>query len=136
MYCFIDRKFRSFRQTVCIALLARYPDPKHPDPGEYLYCNLDFQPIRLRWYYKLGNFRENFIFANSVKRHICHGKKSRLGHNLNTSVNDRVICHFTRVNFHETSQLRSFCENKTLEKISEFTVFDYGVDRVKTMHLE
>ena len=29
---------------------------------------------------KFGNFRENFIFANSVKRHICVVENSRLGH--------------------------------------------------------
>ena len=40
---------------------------------------------------KFGNFRENFIFANSVKRHICDVKKSQLGHDLPTSVNDRAI---------------------------------------------
>ena len=27
-------------------------------------------------YCKFGNFRENFIFANSVKRHICDVKNS------------------------------------------------------------
>ena len=26
------------------------------------------------WYCKSGNIRENFIFANSVKRHICDAK--------------------------------------------------------------
>ena len=31
------------------------------------------------------------IFANSVKRHICHVKSSRLGPDLPTSVKDRVI---------------------------------------------
>ena len=29
-------------------------------------------------YCEFGNFRENFIFANRVKRHICHGKNLRL----------------------------------------------------------
>ena len=38
-----------------------------------------------------GNFCGHFIFANSVKRHICDVKNSRLGHDLPTSVNDRVI---------------------------------------------
>ena len=45
-------------------------------------------------YCKFGNFRENFIFANSVKRHICDVKLSRLGHDLLISVNDRVISPF------------------------------------------
>ena len=30
-------------------------------------------------YCKFGNFRENFIFANSVKRHICDVKNCDLG---------------------------------------------------------
>ena len=42
-------------------------------------------------YCKSGNFRENIIFANSGKRHICDVKNSRLGHGLPISVNDRVI---------------------------------------------
>ena len=37
-------------------------------------------------YCKFGNFRENFIFANSIKRRICD--------NLPTSVNHRVISPF------------------------------------------
>ena len=45
-------------------------------------------------YYKHRIFRENFIFANSVKRHICGVKNSRQGHNLSISVNDRVISAF------------------------------------------
>ena len=42
-------------------------------------------------YCKFGNFRENLIFAKSVKRHICDVKKSQTGHDLPISVNDRVI---------------------------------------------
>ena len=44
-------------------------------------------------YCKFGNIRENFIFANSVKRHICD-VKMRLEHDLPRSVNDRVVCVF------------------------------------------
>ena len=42
-------------------------------------------------YCKVGNFDENFIFENSVKRHICDIKNSQQGHDLPTSVNDRLI---------------------------------------------
>ena len=42
-------------------------------------------------YCKSGNFRETFIFANGVKRHICEAENSRLGHDLHISVNDKVI---------------------------------------------
>ena len=43
---------------------------------------------------KFGNFRENFIFANSVERHICDVENSRPGHDLPISVKDRVISAF------------------------------------------
>ena len=42
-------------------------------------------------YCKSGNFRDNFIFANRVKRHICDVKNLRLGHDLPISVNDGVF---------------------------------------------
>ena len=45
-------------------------------------------------YCKSGNFHQNFIFANSVKRHTCDVENSRLGHDLPASVNDRVILPF------------------------------------------
>ena len=41
-------------------------------------------------YCKSGNFRENFIFVNRVKKHICGVNNSRLGHDVPISVNDRV----------------------------------------------
>ena len=31
-------------------------------------------------YCKFGNFRENFVFANGVKRHICDMKNSQARH--------------------------------------------------------
>ena len=43
---------------------------------------------------KSGNFRENFIFANSAQRHICEAIYSRLGHDFSISVNKRVISPF------------------------------------------
>ena len=36
----------------------------------------------VRTYCKSGNFRESFIFANSVNRHICDAKNLQLGHDL------------------------------------------------------
>ena len=45
-------------------------------------------------YCKFGNFCDNFIFANSVKRHICQVKKSRLWHDLPTSVKDKEFSPF------------------------------------------
>ena len=45
-------------------------------------------------YCKYVNFRENFIFAKSVKRHICNVKNLQLGHDLPLSVNDILISPF------------------------------------------
>ena len=45
-------------------------------------------------YCKFGNFCENFIFANSIQRHICDVKNSPLGHDLPSSVKDRMISLF------------------------------------------
>ena len=42
-------------------------------------------------YCKFGNFRDNFLFTNSVKRHICDIKKLQLGLDFPTSVNDTVV---------------------------------------------
>ena len=50
-------------------------------------------------YCSFGNFRENFIFVNSIKRHISDVKKSRLGQDLPISIKDRVILPF-REGFH------------------------------------
>ena len=59
------------------------------------------------------------FFANRVKSRICHVKIMRLGHDLLTSVNDRVILPFAYTMFRE---------NITLMKISEFTGFQYRKD--------
>ena len=45
-------------------------------------------------YYRFGNFRENFIFANSINRHISDVKNSRLRQDLPISINNRVIFQF------------------------------------------
>ena len=45
-------------------------------------------------YCKFRNFRENFIFANSIQRHISDVKNSRLRQDLPLSINDRVILLF------------------------------------------
>ena len=49
---------------------------------------------RLGLYCKSVIFCENFMFENSVKRHISDAENSRLGHDLHISVNDRVISAF------------------------------------------
>ena len=73
-------------------------------------------------YCKFGNFRENLIFASSIKRHICEVRNSRLGHDIPISGNGRVILPFREgFNFTKLAYAK-FRENKTLAKISEFTV--------------
>ena len=43
---------------------------------------------------KFGNFREDFVFANSIKRHFCDVRNSRLVHYIIVSVNDRAVVPF------------------------------------------
>ena len=45
-------------------------------------------------YCRFRNFGENFIFANSIKRHIGDVKNSQLRQDLPLSINDRVILLF------------------------------------------
>ena len=60
----------------------------------------------------------------------------RLGHDLLKSVKDRVISPFLKILFSRNFAYAKFCENKTLTKISKFTVqnilnmefyFKYGI---------
>ena len=50
-------------------------------------------------YSNFRNYRENFIFANSVKRHICDAKIRHYGMFFSTPVNDRVIPLFREERF-------------------------------------
>ena len=68
-------------------------------------------------YCKFRNFPENFIFANSNKRHVCNVKNSLLGHDLPTSVNDSDFAISRGFTF------TKLLEIKTLTKISKLTVF-------------
>ena len=65
---------------------------------------------------KFGNFRENFIFANSIKRHICDGQSLQLRHDLHISVNDSDFAISHGFYFHETSHMRSFVKIKSSRK--------------------
>ena len=70
-----------------------------------------------------GNFRENLIFANSVKRHTYGVKNSRLGHDVPISVNDRKISPFREHDFHEISHshMRSFAKITARENFRIYT---------------
>ena len=69
-----------------------------------------FFGLFLEWpfYCKL---KENLIFANSVKRHICHIKNSQLGHDLPTSVNDGDFAIFLGFYFYENFASARFRKN-------------------------
>ena len=70
-------------------------------------------------YCKSEIFAKILFFANSVKRHICDAKNSRLGHDLYIAVNDRVISAFRKdFYFHEISHMRSFTKIKPSRKFS------------------
>ena len=73
-------------------------------------------------------FRENFIYVNNIKRPIFHIKNLRLGYNLPTSVNDRVILPFCEGFIFMVVKFR---ENIILVKISEFTVYFYWLSIFK-----
>ena len=73
------------------------------------------------WYCRFGNFRENFIFANSIKRHISDVKKiatkARFTY-INTRQSDFAISR--GFYFHKTSHMRSFAKLKSSRKFSNF----------------
>ena len=50
--------------------------------------------LEMMKYCKSGNFREHFIFANSVKDILSTYKKSRLWHDLSIPVIDRAVSQF------------------------------------------
>ena len=61
------------------------------------------------------------LFSRIALKHIFSTLKIRQGRDLPISVNDRMISPI-----HEDfifAKLRKFCENNTLAKISEFTVY-------------
>ena len=78
-----------------------------------------FKDITVNW----EAFAKNMFFANSVKRHIGHVKTSRLGHDLPTSVYDRVILPICEGFISRDFASANFRENRTLAKICEFTVW-------------
>ena len=81
--------------------------------------------IRKRYIFIVNseNFRENFIFVDSIKRHICDFKHSQLEHDLPILVNVRIFLLFREVSFSRNFAYAKFSENKNLAKISNLTVF-------------
>ena len=58
----------------------------------------------------------NFIFANSVKRHICDVKILQIGHDLPISINDILISPFREDFIFMKLAYAKFRKNKTLAK--------------------
>ena len=76
---------------------------------------------------------------NSVRIHIGDVLNSQPRHDLPISVNDIVI--LRGFYFRENFPYAKFCENKTLTKISEFTVFNENcfkssgdIEQIKTFY--
>ena len=113
-----------FLLIICLLLPTKIPR-KLPGDKEMVFVN------KSHWYCKVGNFREKIIFPNSVKRHICDVKNSRLGHDLAISINNRVISAFGE-DFIFSNLYAKFRENKVLAKIFEFTVL-IGSSKLKLL---
>ena len=76
-------------------------------------------------YCKFGNFRENFIFANNVKRHICDVKNREQGKIYQYFISEQQsdIANSRGFDFHETSHMRSFAKIKLLRKFPNLQYF-------------
>ena len=62
-------------------------------------------------YNRFGNFCENFIFENSIKRHISDVKNLQLMQGLPISINGRVILPFREGLFSQNFAYAKFHEN-------------------------
>ena len=71
---------------------------------------------------QIRKFRESFIFVNSVKRHGCHVKNSRLRSDLPISVNDSEISPFIEDFIFTKLRICLVSRIQTLAKICKFTV--------------
>ena len=100
------------------------------------YNNIACQtPISRCDYCKFGNFRENFIFANSVKTHICDVKKLQKWRDLPISVNERVISPIREgFIFYETSHMRSFAKIKPSQNFQIYSTIACITSLNKSMH--
>ena len=67
-------------------------------------------------YCRFGKFRDNYIFANSIKRHISDVKNSPLRQDLPISIKDSDFAISRGFYFHETSHMRSFAKIKWSQK--------------------
>ena len=67
-------------------------------------------------YCRFGNFREDFIFANSITRHISDVKNSLIRQDLPKSINVRVILPFREGLFSRNFAYAKFREIKSSRK--------------------
>ena len=65
-------------------------------------------------YCRFGNFCENFIFVNSIKRHISDVKNSQLRQDLPISINEKVILPFREGFISRNFAYAKYRKNKVL----------------------
>ena len=76
-------------------------------------------------YCRFGNFHENCIFANCIKRHISDVKHSRLRQDLPISINDREI-----LSFREGFIFTKLRETKSSRKFPNLQYLKYNRQRI------
>ena len=85
-------------------------------------------------YSKSGNFRDNLIFANSVKIRICDAERSRLGHDLPISLRQSDFGISRGFYFHETSHMRSFAKINPRENFRIYSITVSFIDIQVMLH--
>ena len=87
-------------------------------------------------YCRFGNFRENFIFANSVKRHtcICHVKNPRIWHDLPTSVKDKEFSPFHEGSIFAKPFELTYHKSRLLTWIKNDSIFMYKCGSERLIH--
>ena len=108
-------------------------------------CSSEIKSIRsgesitlpnIKLYRKFVNFAR-ILFSRIALRHICDGQNSQPGHDLHISVNDRVISPYRESFIFTKFAYAKFRENKTLAKISKFTVIHCWISRFnKTLQVK
>ena len=112
-----------YQRELCRPMCKCLHQSGHLQPLSILENNCSFDS-RLT----IGNFRENFIFANSAKIHICDVKHSRLWNDLPSSVNYRVISPFSEGLI---SKNFAISRKKALAKIFDLTVMSWHREFIK-----
>ena len=132
-----DKSLSQGQNTVSLCQTIPFIMQDHKYTIYYVEIDLDLENLNSYWskYCRFGNFRENFVFANCIKRHIGDVKNSQLRQDLPISINDRVILPFHKGLFSRNFSYAMFRENKVLSKISEFKVLAIWIKRIGPFYL-